>query len=393
MASLNGAILYDVTEFARNPLRTGIQRVVFEILRHWPADAPRLAPVVLDEEGESLHLLPAGFREAMIAHFETGADVGSGREAMRPLVRDAHKVTEGALAGARALFNPEVFYDPKRARFYERACARGAIDIHFVIYDALPWLRPDLFSRDNEGSTMSYLHAVRRVPHLHFISAMSRDDFARRVLRRGEAGMYVHPLGADGLGRAAPAFDPENRTFASIGTIEPRKGHRILLEACERLWEEGQDFELVLAGRAGWQTDDLQARMADLGQKHRGFRWIQDASDARVRDIVTGARATLFCSDAEGYGLPPVESLALGVPVMVSERIPATAGLPALGQVRLQEVDVESVRAALLRLLDDAEAARLRTEIARLDLPTWKGHAASLAATICGGKAGRAVSA
>lgn len=393
MASLNSAILYDVTEFVRHPLRTGIQRVVFEILRHWPEDAPRLVPVVLADDGEMFRLLPEGFAAAMTAHFESGADREAGQEVMRRLFRESQEIAHGTLLAARALFNPEVFYDPVRARAYERLCAEGGIDIHFVIYDALPWLRPDLFSRDNSGGTMNYLHVVRRVPNLHFISALSRDDFELRVLRRGKAGLWVHPLGADGLGRAAPPFDAENRTFACIGTIEPRKGHRILLEACEALWEEGHAFELVLAGRAGWQTEDLQARMADLAQKHRGFRWLADASDARVREIVTGARATLFCSDAEGYGLPPVESLALGVPVMVSERIPATAGLPGLGQVRLKTVDVESVRAALLRLLDDGEAAGLRAEIDGLDLPTWKGHAESLAAAVCGGKAGRAASA
>ena len=393
MASLNGAILYDVTEFVRHPLRTGIQRVVFEILRHWPQDAPRLAPVVLTDDGEMFRVLPAGFAAAMTAHFESGADKEAGRDVMRRLLRDAPGVPDSALSTARALFNPEVFYDPVRARAYERLCAAGAIDVHFVIYDALPWLRPDLFSRDTAGNTMAYLHAVRRVPNLHFISAMSRDDFDRRVLRRGEAGLWVHPLGADGLGRAAPPFDAENRTFACIGTIEPRKRHHLLLEACERLWKEGHTFELILAGRAGWQTDELQARMADLASQRNRFLWLSDASDAQVREIVTGARATLFCSDAEGYGLPPVESLALGVPVMVSEHIPATAGLPALGQVRLHTVDVESIRSALLRLLDDGEAARLRAEIAKLDLPTWKGHAESLAAAICGGKAGRAVSA
>lgn len=390
MATLNGAILYDVTEFVRHPLRTGIQRVVFEILRHWPKEAPRLAPVVLAEDGAGFQLLPEGFSGAMTAHFETGADLEAGREVMARLRRRAEAVPAQALNAARAVFNPEVFYDPVRARFYRDLAAGGTIDIHFVVYDALPWLRPDLFTRDNSGANMAYLHALRAVPYLHFISAMSRDDYARRVLRRGEAGMFVHPLGADGLGRAAPPFDPGNRTFASIGTIEPRKRHHILLQACEGLWEEGHAFELVLAGRAGWQTDDLQARMADLADKHRGFRWLADASDARVREIVTGARATLFCSDAEGYGLPPVESLALGVPVMVSERIPATAGLPALGQVRLQVVDLDSVRAALLRLLDDGEAARLRAEITQLDLPTWKGHAASLAATLGGTKAARA---
>lgn len=393
MATLDGAILYDVTEFALHPLRTGIQRVVFEILRHWPKGAPRLVPVVLAEDGDSFRRLPQAFAAEMTAHFETGADLDAGTAVMRRLRRDADPVSEQAVAAARALLNPEVYYDPARARFYRRLSASGTIDIHQVVYDALPWLRPDLFSRDTTGLTMPYLHALRTVGTLHFISAMSRDDYARRVLRRGEAGMFVHPLGADGLGRAAPPFDPANRTFASIGTIEPRKRHHILLEAAEGLWEEGHVFELILAGRAGWQTDELQARMADIAARRPGFHWLSDASDAQVRDVVTGARATLFCSDAEGYGLPPVESLALGVPVMVSERIPATAGLPPLGQLRLKEVEVASVRAALLRLLDDAEAARLRAEIAQLDLPTWKGHAESLAAVFSAGRAQHAASA
>ena len=123
----------------------------------------------------------------------------------------------------------------------------------------------------------------------------------------------------------------------------------------------------------------VMALLAELSGQPR-FRHRQNLPDAGVRDALRGARAMLFPSEGEGFGLPAMEGLHAGLPVVVSAGLPCIEGLPALGQVRLDRVDEEAVAAAVLRLLDDAEAARLWAAAATLALPTWRDFAHAAAA-------------
>jgi glycosyltransferase involved in cell wall biosynthesis len=90
-----------------------------------------------------------------------------------------------------------------------------------------------------------------------------------------------------------------------------------------------------------------------------------------VRHLIRGSRATIFASQAEGFGLPPLESLALGVPVIVSEGLPSIAMIEPPGQVRLAQPDAAGIRQAVLDMLDDTFARRKYEEIRGLNLPTW----------------------
>ena len=96
------------------------------------------------------------------------------------------------------------------------------------------------------------------------------------------------------------------------------------------------------------------------------------APDAMVRDCLRRARALLFPSEGEGFGLPPVEALFCGIPAIVAAGLPALEGVSALGQIRLSPPDAGGVAAALRAVFDDAAAARLWADAARLRLGTWR---------------------
>jgi glycosyltransferase involved in cell wall biosynthesis len=87
--------------------------------------------------------------------------------------------------------------------------------------------------------------------------------------------------------------------------------------------------------------------------------------------VIRGSRATLFPSLGEGFGLPPLESLALGVPVIVASQVPSLGLIAPGGQVRLDRPDAQGIRAAVLDMLDDATARRKCQEITGLSLPRW----------------------
>jgi glycosyltransferase involved in cell wall biosynthesis len=163
-----------------------------------------------------------------------------------------------------------------------------------------------------------------------------------------------------------------------IGTLEPRKNVGVLLAAWEALrFEDPATPPLVLAGGAGWHSDALRARIATLS----GVRSLGRVDDARLVRLFQGARIFAYPSVYEGFGLPPLEAMACGVPTVVSN----ASSLPeVVGDAGLQvdPHDAEGLAAALKKLLDEpARAAELaRRGLVRAAGFRWEEAARELAA-------------
>jgi glycosyltransferase involved in cell wall biosynthesis len=373
-------IFYDLSEFVAGPRRTGIQRVSYEILRNWSFHPPLTPGFIRPDTGQAA-LLPDAFRPLMDRFFAGGlsSETAIADQIVACAAQGGTALAPRELGEFFGFLNPESFHGPARAAFYRGLAKRRAKRVHWVVYDALIWTRPEFFPPGAAAQMAPYLEALRAIPNLHFISESCRRDFCDRILGTERPTYSVCPQGADGLGRAAPAFSPRKRRFAAIGTVEPRKNHELLLRAFSEIWARGGDAELAVVGKLGWttheagwrQNEPLRQEMARLAAENPRFTWHEDVDDAALRDIIVGSRATLYASEAEGFGLPPLESLALGVPVIASARLPSLRAIADLGQVRLSRVTLESLVAAIGEMLDDEVAARKCAEISRLPLPTW----------------------
>lgn len=377
-----GPIAFDLTEFLGSLVRSGIQRVAFKIARHWP-NAGQLQPCRVDESG-TIWSLPTQVFDEMAVYF--GASPGSPDQAARQLRRYAEGgkiLPRRDLDRFSAWFNPEVFFQPHRIRFYQDLLKTWKSDnVFFMIYDLLPWLHPEWFDQTALPHTLDYPLLLRRVRHHAFISEQSRQDFARRFLREDRPLGPAVALGADSLGVSAPSYDPARRCFAVLGTIEPRKNHLAVLDAFERLWAVGEEAELLFLGRMGWVGSDLEDRVRKLERTQPRFRWCADASDQELSAQIRRCRATIYPSHAEGFGLPPLESLALGVPVIVSEHLPSVQMIASGGQLRVAQPDSESLVAAVQDLLREDTLRRLIDELRLLELPTWKAMGQELSGWI-----------
>jgi glycosyltransferase involved in cell wall biosynthesis len=381
-----GQVFYDLSEFVAGPRLTGIQRVSYQILRNWRF-SPRLVPgCVMPGSGQAA-LLPESFPELMRRYFEGGAaERAAAAEAIVAGARDgAQPLRSEALGRFAAFLNAELFQDRTRLAFYRRLAAQAADRMHWLVHDALPWLRPELFPPGAAVQTIAYLPLLRAVPNLYFVSAACKRDFCERILLRDAPTYRVAPLGADSLGRRAPAFAPSSRRFTCIGTIEPRKNHALILDAFRKLWAGGAAIDLVFIGKLGWNAHepgwkphDMGEDLAGLSERNPRFTWHDELDDGQVTEIVRSSRATIYASEAEGFGLPPLESLALGVPAIASARLPSLGTVDDGGQLRLAEISAEAIGSAVTRMCDDAFAARKFAEIATLTLPTWEGLATFL---------------
>ncbi len=102
-----------------------------------------------------------------------------------------------------------------------------------------------------------------------------------------------------------------------LSTLEPRKNLRLLLDAYASLFEEGTTDEIVLAGRKGWKMEDFVKGYPEEFQQHVHFTGFIDDEDLPA--IYKLAKVFVFPSLYEGFGIPPLEALACGTPVISSD--------------------------------------------------------------------------
>ncbi len=128
-----------------------------------------------------------------------------------------------------------------------------------------------------------------------------------------------------GLTKHAPSTPEQLEGFKSsfgfdrpyllhVGTVEPRKNHRFLVEIFEQLDFDGY---LVLAGMKGWKCDPIFERIERSPVAER-IRYIGPIPEEHLGDLYSGAEALVFPSLYEGFGLPPLEAMLCGTPVIAS---------------------------------------------------------------------------
>lgn len=120
--------------------------------------------------------------------------------------------------------------------------------------------------------------------------------------------------------RSALVGKPRDRpSFLMVGTVEIRKGHRVALEAFERLWRDGTNVDLVIVGKEGWGVEHLITRLRNHPEAGRRLHWHEQASDDQLWAHYANADALIAASYAEGFGLPVVEARHFGVPIIASD--------------------------------------------------------------------------
>jgi len=161
-----------------------------------------------------------------------------------------------------------------------------------------------------------------------------------------------------------------------LGRVEPRKDFPGLVRAFDELAGSHPDLELVVAGPPGWDEDRLgqAVRASPYRDRIRRLGWVDDAAS-----LIAGAQVFAYPSLYEGFGLPPLEAMALGVPVVATSAgaVPEVVGEAAL---LVAPGDTAALAGALERLLSDA-AARAELVAAgerRAGLFTWEACAEGL---------------
>jgi glycosyltransferase involved in cell wall biosynthesis len=365
---------------------TGIDRVELAYARHVLAGKRPHCFAAINAAG-AIGMLPqidaAQFVARLGAIWRDGATPGRARE-VKALARHLHRAALfGGTSALRARLQDEnrpiylLVSHHHLDRAWPIARLKQATGARFVclMHDLIPLELPQ-YTRAEQ--TVRHRRRVETVAAL--ADAVIANSAATRAallhhLERGERNVpiTVAPLGLDLTIDPEPGSPADPPYFVCIGTLEARKNHAMLLDVWRRLAAERGERapRLMLIGRRGWGSERLVDRLAALNPI---VIEQPDLPDAAMTPLLRGARALLLASFAEGFGLPVIEALAHGVPVLCTD-LPALresgGGVPDY----LDPADPVAWHAVIVDYL--ADSPRRRTQLARLALwraPRWYEH-------------------
>ena len=365
-------ILYEASHTSHTHAQTGVQRVVRSLFGAL-SKRESVEPVCFDPHQATWRALQ-DWEQAILK--DTQGAGSAHRSTNWPLqvrltgyARQIFNVRSTCPAGD-ALVAPEIF-SAKIARAYPALFARVRGPRVAVFHDAVALKLPEFtpaktvarfpcymrellafdgiaaVSEDSRQSLIEYWHwlGVRKTPQV--VTITNAVEINRSVLPTSA----VTPP-AD----AAPVI-------LSVGSIEGRKNHLALLNACEQLWAQGLRFELRLIGLAHPQTGkSALEKIRSLQAAGRPVRYDGPVDDATLAAAYAGCTFTVYPSLLEGFGLPVQESLAHGKPCICSNRGALGEAAEGGGCLALDQVDAPSLTNAIRTWLSTPTQLAAATE-------------------------------
>lgn len=252
-----------------------------------------------------------------------------------------------------------------------------------VFHDAIALRHPELTPPRTVARFPAYMHELLAFDGVAAVSEDSRDallDYWRWLGVARTPAVVAIPLGVDPVPPAPFPALTGTPVILSVGTIEGRKNHLALLNACEQRWAQGDRFTLRLIGGVQNQTGRAAlARLQALQAAGRPLQYDGSVPDTALSAAYASCAFTIYPSLAEGFGLPVIESLIRGRPCICS----AAGALGELsrggGCVALASLEAASLAGALGRLLAAPdELSRLAAEARARRFKTWADYTREL---------------
>lgn len=256
---------------------------------------------------------------------------------------------------------------------------RRALRPVFLIHDLIPITHPQ-FCREGEAQRhrARIRHALDCAEGIIANSAATLEELG--AFARSEGCTLPESIVAwlgveERMARSKQALGGRPY-FVLIGTIEARKNHLLLLHVWERLVRELGDKapRLVLIGQRGWEADDVFALLDRSSRLKDHVLELGHCSDEEMLSLLVGSRALLMPSFVEGFGLPVIEALQLGIPVIASD-VPVFREIAGEIPLYLDPVAGQQWEAAIRDFTDDcAERQRQLAAMSNFRSPDWESH-------------------
>jgi glycosyltransferase involved in cell wall biosynthesis len=263
---------------------------------------------------------------------------------------------------------------------YAQRLQRSGLKPLFFVHDLIPVTHPEYCRPGESGRHRARMNMV--LGTAHGVIANSAATLEELAAYAKANGLPMPPAVAALLAPAqlaAPDDEPPltKPYFVMLGTIEPRKNHWLLLQLWRQLIERLGEAapSLVIIGQRGWECENV-VDLLERCEVLQGFVFEHSVcSDAELASWLHHARALLFPSFTEGYGMPLVEALSMGVPVLASD-LPAFREIAGDIPEYVDPLDGTRWRELVVEYALPESQARLKQfqRMAGFVVPTWDAH-------------------
>ncbi|MDP4008394.1 MAG: glycosyltransferase [Candidatus Peregrinibacteria bacterium] len=194
-----------------------------------------------------------------------------------------------------------------------------SMKVAIVFYDAIPHKLKELYPPEATSAHREYMNALGFADHVFCISETSKNDLLDYCYKLDTyfndliKKIHATPLATEFLERPRILSHGEKQSntvkILAVGTVEPRKNHKTLLKAFNKMCEEHpkNNFELILAGGAPFP--ELEKMVEDAKKENKSIKWLRETNDEELSRLYEECDFTVYPSIEEGFGLPIVESI------------------------------------------------------------------------------------
>ncbi|MEO6091854.1 MAG: glycosyltransferase family 1 protein [Novosphingobium sp.] len=352
-------------------LPTGIDRVCLAYLDHF---ASRARAVV--QKGSLHRILPPDTSDRLFGLLAQG---GPGfRRSLMAMVSSL-ALSPGATSAHAGRIYLNIGHTGLDAATLPQWIARSGLKAVYLVHDLIPITHPE-FSRAGESDKHErrMTNALRSATGIIGNSQATIEELRAFAIASGRpmpASVVAWLAGPDHPVNVEPA-KLDRPYFVAVGTIEGRKNHILLLQIWQRLVARLGEAtpQLIIIGQRGWEADHALAML------NRGFglaghvKELGRCPDVELAQLVAGARALLMPSFIEGFGLPIIEALDLGTPVIASDR-PVFREIAGDIPTYLDPLDGPGWERAILEFIGESpERRRQKRLMAGYVAPDWAAH-------------------
>jgi glycosyltransferase involved in cell wall biosynthesis len=162
-----------------------------------------------------------------------------------------------------------------------------------------------------------------------------------------------------------------DRYYLMVGSIEPKKGHRPVIECFEDMWHAGLGSDLVIIGRRGWLEQDAIQAIEESPFYQSNLFWFSDLDDSELGSVYLGARALVFASAGEGFGIPMIEAAEYGTPVVAYDT-PIVREI--LGGAARTFADAPGFVERIVEMEQDEPHAAAAADVRAVAWPSWEDY-------------------
>ena len=255
------------------------------------------------------------------------------------------------------------------------------------IYDIIPVTHPQFCILDDAVCFLDYAGAALQEADGLIVNSYATQNAIRQLYSdlhidsTKQKPVHVIPLGGNfskekqidetHIRPMIRKIVQDRKYLLTVGTIEPRKNHRILLEAYERGLKE-QVFSIVIVGFQGWNVEELLSQIKNHPDYQDGIFYPEDVNDDELQYLYRHCFALVFPSLIEGYGLPIMEAMVKGVTVVAADT-PINRETGGDCAVYYQKESADELTRTVIELANDnCKADMIKEKMKTFSPPTWE---------------------